>query len=48
MDMLNQRNLLSHTYSESLFSKFMIALRDSYIIPLEELRKRLKERSEMN
>ncbi len=46
IDMLNHLNLLSHTYSESIFSKFMIALRDRYMAPLDELRTWLKKRSE--
>jgi len=37
IDMLDHRNLLSHTYDESTFDQAVIAVRDRYMAALEEL-----------
>ncbi len=37
IDMLDHRNLLSHTYDESTFDRAVIAIRDRYMAALEEL-----------
>jgi len=44
IDMLDHRNLLSHTYDESTFDQAVIAIRDQYMAALEELHAWLLER----
>jgi len=44
IDMLDHRNLLSHTYDESMFDQAVIAMRDRYMAALEELYSWLLER----
>ena len=44
IDMLNHRNLLSHTYDEATFDAAVLAIRDRYLAAIEELHLRLKER----
>jgi nucleotidyltransferase substrate binding protein (TIGR01987 family) len=46
IDMLDHRNLLSHTYDEATFDKAVLAIRDRYLIALEELHIWLMERRE--
>ena len=38
MDMLDHRNLLSHTYDQTVFEKAVLAIRDRYLAAFEELR----------
>jgi nucleotidyltransferase substrate binding protein (TIGR01987 family) len=38
MDMLDHRNLLSHTYSAAVFETVVIAIRDRYLGAIESLR----------
>ena len=38
MDMLDHRNLLSHTYDQTVFEKAVLAMRDRYLAAFEELR----------
>ncbi len=45
IDMLDHRNLLSHTYSSATFEKAVLAVRDHYLAAIEELRTWLKARS---
>lgn len=44
IDMLNHRNLLSHTYDESTFEQAVRAIRDRYMAALEALHAWLLER----
>lgn len=46
IDMLDHRNLLSHTYDEAMFDKAVLAIRDRYLAAIEELRLWLMERRE--
>jgi nucleotidyltransferase substrate binding protein (TIGR01987 family) len=45
IDMLNHRNLLSHTYDEATFGTAVLAIRDRYLAAIEELHLWLLERS---
>lgn len=45
IDMLDHRNLLSHTYDEATFGTAVLALRDRYLAAIEELHLWLLERS---
>jgi len=45
IDMLNHRNLLSHTYDEATFDMAVLAIRDRYKAAIEELHLWLMERS---
>lgn len=45
IDMLNHRNLLSHTYDEATFDTAVLAIRDRYLAAIEELHLWLVERS---
>ena|SRR5258708_6110005 len=45
IDMLDHRNLLTHTYSSATFEKAVKALRDRYMPAIEELHAWLKGRS---
>ncbi len=38
IDMLDHRNLLSHTYDAAVFDKAVLAIRDRYLDAIEELR----------
>lgn len=44
IDMLDHRNLLSHTYNEVTFSKFLVTLQDRYLAEHEALRLWFAER----
>ena len=44
IDMLDHRNLLSHTYDESTFDQAVLAIRDRYMAALEQLHGWLLER----
>jgi nucleotidyltransferase substrate binding protein (TIGR01987 family) len=46
-DMLDHRNLLSHTYSEATFDAAVHAIRDRYLAAIEELRLWLLKRREL-
>ena len=37
IDMLDHRNLLSHTYDSAVFEQAVLAIRDRYLLALEEL-----------
>lgn len=37
IDMLDHRNLLSHTYNEATFDAAVLAIRDRYLAAIEEL-----------
>jgi nucleotidyltransferase substrate binding protein (TIGR01987 family) len=43
IDMLNHRNLLSHTYDESTYEEAVLAIRDRYLPAIIELHRWLKE-----
>ncbi len=45
IDMLDHRNLLSHTYDESIAGKAVQAIRDRYLPAMEDIRAWLIERS---
>jgi len=45
IDMLDHRNLLSHTYDEAAFGTAVLAIRDRYQSAIEELHRWLLERS---
>lgn len=38
IDMLDHRNLLSHTYDETTFDAALVAVRDRYLAAIDELR----------
>jgi nucleotidyltransferase substrate binding protein (TIGR01987 family) len=44
VDMLDHRNLLSHTYNEATFEKAVLTIRDRYLAAIEELRLWLMKR----
>lgn len=44
IDMLDHRNLLSHTYDASEFDKAVLAIRDRYLSAIQDLHLWLKER----
>ena len=44
IDMLDHRNLLSHTYDEITFEKAVLAIRDRYLAAIEQLHAWLLER----
>ncbi|HYU36244.1 MAG TPA: nucleotidyltransferase substrate binding protein [Thermoanaerobaculia bacterium] len=44
IDMLDHRNLLSHTYDEATFDTAVLAIRDRYLAAIEELHLWLLER----
>lgn len=44
IDMLDHRNLLSHTYDEVMFDNAVLAIRDRYLAAIEELHLWLLER----
>jgi nucleotidyltransferase substrate binding protein (TIGR01987 family) len=44
IDMLDHRNLLSHTYDEATFDTAVLAIRDRYLAAIEGLHLWLKER----
>jgi nucleotidyltransferase substrate binding protein (TIGR01987 family) len=44
IDMLDHRNLLSHTYDAATFDKAVLAIRDRYLAAIEELHLWLMER----
>jgi len=46
IDMLDHRNLLSHTYNEATFDKAVLAIRDRYLKAIEELHHWLLERQD--
>ena len=45
IDMLDHRNLLSHTYDEAVFDEAVLAIRDRYLAAIEELHLWLMERT---
>jgi nucleotidyltransferase substrate binding protein (TIGR01987 family) len=47
IDMLNHRNLLSHTYDVQTFEAGVLAIRDRYLPAMELLREWLQRRREM-
>lgn len=46
IDMLDHRNLLSHTYDEATFDSAVLAIRDRYLAAIDALRRWLAERLE--
>lgn len=44
IDMLDQRNLLSHTYDPATFDKTVLAIRDRYLAAIDELHRWFMER----
>jgi nucleotidyltransferase substrate binding protein (TIGR01987 family) len=44
IDMLDHRNLLSHTYNEAAFAAAVLAIRDRYLAAIEELHLWLMQR----
>ena len=44
IDMLNHRNLLSHTYDKATYEEAVLAIRDRYLSQILELRGLLKEK----
>ncbi len=44
IDMLDHRNLLSHTYNEATFDMAVLAIRDRYLAAIEELHRWLMKR----
>jgi nucleotidyltransferase substrate binding protein (TIGR01987 family) len=47
IDMLDHRNLLSHTYDAAAFDQAVLAIRDRYLAAFEELHIWLMERREL-
>jgi len=47
IDMLDQRNLLSHTYDAATFDKTVLAIRDRYMVAIDELHLWLMERKDL-
>jgi len=47
IDMLDQRNLLSHTYDSATFDKTVLAIRDRYMVAIDELHLWLMERKDL-
>ncbi|MCX5771671.1 MAG: HI0074 family nucleotidyltransferase substrate-binding subunit [Candidatus Hydrogenedentes bacterium] len=44
IDMLNHRNLLSHTYDKAAYEEAVLAIRDKYLSQIVQLRRLLKEK----
>jgi nucleotidyltransferase substrate binding protein (TIGR01987 family) len=47
IDMLDHRNLLSHTYNEATFDTAVLAIRDRYLAAMEELHRWLMKKRQV-